>query len=84
LWKSFNDYVNFVDGKTSSKNGVDPTSIENVSDEEVSRGLMVNVSTIISREMRPKLLCTKVDEEVIIPGVIRGDEEEVFIEGNPH
>jgi hypothetical protein len=34
---------------------------------------------IVSREMRPKLLCLKVDEKVTIPGVIRGDEEEVFI-----
>jgi hypothetical protein len=73
------DSVSFIDGKTSTKDGVDPTSIENVSDEEVSRGLMENASMIISREMRPKLLCLKVDEEVIVPGVIRGDEEEVFV-----
>jgi hypothetical protein len=73
-------FVIFVDGKTSTKNGVDPTSIENVSNEEVSRGLMVNVSTIILREMRPKFMCAKVDEEVVVLGVIGGDEEEVFIE----
>jgi hypothetical protein len=73
------DSINFVDGKTSLKNGFDPELIENVSDEEVSGGLMVNASMIISREMRPKLLCTKADEEVVIPGVIGGDEEEVFM-----
>jgi hypothetical protein len=73
------DYVSFVYGKASTKNGVDPTSIENVSNEEVSRGLMAIALKIISRETRPELLCTKVDEEVIIPGVIRGDEEEVFV-----
>jgi hypothetical protein len=59
--------------------GVDPTSIQNVTDEEVSRGLMANAPMIISREMRPKLLCLKVDEKVTIPRVIRGDVEEVFI-----
>jgi hypothetical protein len=42
-------------------------------------GLIVNVTIIISREMRPKLLCLKVDEKVTIPGVIQGDEEEMFI-----
>jgi hypothetical protein len=73
------DSVSFIDGQTSTKNGVDPTSIEDISDEEVSRGLMENASTIISREMRPKLLCMKVDEKVDILGVIRGDEEEVFV-----
>ena len=41
------EYAAFIDGQTSSKNDVDPTSIENDSDEEVSRGLMANASTII-------------------------------------
>jgi hypothetical protein len=41
------DSVSFVDGKTSVKNGFNPTSIEIISDEEVSRGLMVNASAII-------------------------------------
>jgi hypothetical protein len=71
--------VIFIDGHTSTKNGVDPTSIEDVFDEEVLRGLMENASTIIMREMRPKLPCLKVYEKVTIPGVIRGDEEEVFV-----
>jgi hypothetical protein len=73
------DSVCFVDGQTSMEYGVDPTSIQNVTDEEVPRGLMVNASMIISREMRPKLLCPKVDEKVAIPGVIQGDVEEVFV-----
>jgi hypothetical protein len=73
------DSVGFVDGKTSSKDGIDHVSIENVSEKEVLEGLMMNVSMIISRDMRPKLLCMKIDEEFIVPGIIGGDEEEVFI-----
>jgi hypothetical protein len=41
------EYVSFIDGQTSAKNDVDPTSIENDSDEEVSRGLMANASMIV-------------------------------------
>jgi hypothetical protein len=41
------EYVSFVDGQTSAKNDVDPTLIENDSDEQVSRGLMANASTIV-------------------------------------
>jgi hypothetical protein len=41
------EYVSFIDGQTSAKNDVDPTSIENDSDEEVSRGLMANASKIV-------------------------------------
>jgi hypothetical protein len=72
-------FVIFVDGKTSSKNGINLESIENVSDEKVLGGMMENVSMIISREMRPKKICMKVDEEVTILRVIGGDEEDVFI-----
>jgi hypothetical protein len=69
------DSASFVDGKTSSKNSVNPVSIENISDEEVLGALMVNALKIISRDVRPKLMCMKVDEEVDVIGVIRGDEE---------
>jgi hypothetical protein len=34
---------------------------------------MGNALMIISRDMRPKFLCSKVDEEVFVIGVIRGD-----------
>jgi hypothetical protein len=47
-----------------------PASVKNVSDEEVSGSLMVNASMVISREVRPKILCTKVDEKVVVPGVV--------------
>jgi hypothetical protein len=74
------DSVKFVDGQTLMKDGVNLTSIKNISDEEILRGLMANALTIISREVRPKPMCPKVYEKVIIPRVIRGDEEEVFVE----
>jgi hypothetical protein len=41
------EYVSFIDGQTLEKNDVDPTSIENDSDEALSRGLMANASTIV-------------------------------------
>jgi hypothetical protein len=73
------DLVGFIDGKTSPKDGIDPSSVKNVPDEEVLKSLMENASMIITREVRSKILCTKVDEEVVVPGVIGGNEEEVFV-----
>jgi hypothetical protein len=64
------DSVCFVNGQTSTEYGVDPMLIQDITNEEVPRCLMANASTIISREMRPKFLCSKVDEKVAIPGVI--------------
>jgi hypothetical protein len=40
---------------------------------------MVSASMIILGKMRSKLLGSKVDEKVIIPGIIRGDVEETII-----
>jgi hypothetical protein len=73
------DFVNFVNDQTSTKDGFDPASIENVVDEEISRGLMVNALMIISRDMRPKIICSQVDEEIVVPWIIKEDEEEVLV-----
>jgi len=78
--ENIQDFFDFVDGKTTSKDGINPPSIEDVFYKEISGCLMVNVLYIMLIYMRPKILCIKVDDEVIIPGVIGGDEEEVFIE----
>jgi hypothetical protein len=56
------DSFYFVDGQILVEYGVEPTSIQDVTDEEVSRGMMENAPTIVSRDMSPKLLCLKVDE----------------------
>jgi hypothetical protein len=34
------DSIGFIDGKTSSKDGINPASVKSVSDEEVSGNLM--------------------------------------------
>jgi hypothetical protein len=38
-----------------------------------------NTSTIIPGEVVSKLLCSEVDEEIIVPRIIRGDVKEMFI-----
>ena len=40
---------------------------------------MENTSMIVPREVRSKILCSEVDEEIAVSGIIRGDVEEVFI-----
>jgi hypothetical protein len=62
--------VIFVDGKTSLKDGIEPVSVENISNEEVSGSQMVNASMVISREVRLKLFYMKVDEKGTVPGII--------------
>ena len=40
---------------------------------------MMNTSMIISRKVVSKFLCSEVDEKIVVPWVIRGDVEEMFI-----
>jgi hypothetical protein len=73
------DPICLVEGKKSVEYYVDPTSVQNVTNEEVLRGLMTKALIIILREMIPKHLCLKVEEKVSIPRVIQGDVEELFV-----
>jgi hypothetical protein len=52
--------ASFIDGQTSTKNDFNPTSIENDSDEEVSRGLMANASRIVPFPFQ-KYIIPKID-----------------------
>jgi hypothetical protein len=38
-----------------------------------------NTSTIVSGKVMAKLLCSEVDEEIVVLGIIRGDVKEMFI-----
>jgi hypothetical protein len=40
---------------------------------------MENMAMIDPGEVSSKLLCSKVDDEIDVSGIIRGDVEEVFI-----
>ena len=40
---------------------------------------MENTSMIIPGEVRSKLLCSEVDEEIVVPGIIQGDVKEMFV-----
>jgi hypothetical protein len=42
------------------KYGIFPLAIKNISNEEITRGLVKDTSMVITREMRVKLLCVKV------------------------
>jgi hypothetical protein len=39
----------------------------------------MNASTIVSGKVVSEFLCSEVDEKIIVPWVIRGDVEEMFI-----
>jgi hypothetical protein len=40
---------------------------------------VLNTSTIIPGEVVSKILCSEVDEEITVPGIIRGDVKEMFV-----
>ena len=50
---------------------LDASTIDNIFDEEMTRYLVANASMFLAREACPKLLCTKIDQDVIIPRVVQ-------------
>ena len=42
-------------------------------------GLVVNALPIILSETRGEFLCVQIGENILVPRIISGDEEEIFI-----
>ena len=72
------DSICFVNSQTSTKFGVNPSSIYDITEKEVVGGLVTNTSVIVPREVVSKILYSEVDEEIVIPRIIQGDVKEMF------
>lgn len=66
-------------GEASTKNGVHSLLVQEIANKKIARGLVANVLSIISGEMRVKFMRMQVGENIPIPRVISGDEEDMFI-----
>ena len=74
------DVLNFFMGEVVMQYGVKSSLIKNISNEEIMRGLFVNVLMTITREMRKEPLHVKIGKDVSIQRIFCGDGEEVLIE----
>ena len=65
--------------QTSSKNGVNTTTVQSVVEDEVTTRVVTYASTLFSRDVWLKTLGLKVKENVSIPRVRGADEKERLI-----
>ena len=72
---AFNLFVN----QTSPKNSVNTTTIQSVTEDEITARVVTDASTLFSRDVWLKMLGLKVEENVSIPRVRGADEEERLI-----
>lgn len=64
---------------TMTKDNVDTAMIKIVTNEEIARGLMLNMSLIIMSNMGDDFLGLKIGEDISLPKIIRGYSEQMFI-----
>jgi len=69
----------FPMGDASPQDGVDASSIENISNEEITRGMMSNMSLIIAWNRRCELMCAEICEDITILWILGGDGEDMLI-----
>ena len=72
---AFNLFVN----QTSPKDGVNTMTIQSVSEDEITTRVVMDASTLFTRDVGLKTLSLKVEENVSIPGFRGADEEERLI-----
>jgi hypothetical protein len=72
-------FLSLVIGETLSKNGVNPTTIKSVTEDNVLTGLVTYATTVSARQIRPESLSLEIDNDIPIPKVIRTDQKKGFI-----
>ena len=72
-------FLSFIIGETSSKNGVNPTAIKNVTEDNVLTSLVTYAMMISARQIGLESLSLEIDNDIPIPKVIRNDHKKGFI-----
>jgi hypothetical protein len=72
-------FLNFVEGETSSKYGINTTMVNGITKDNVLTGLILDTTTICTRNIRPESLGLEIDDNIYVLYVIRTDQKEGFI-----
>ena len=67
------DTLSFLMGEALMQGGVSSPLIKNISNDKVTRVLVVNALEIILREMRRKCMGEQVRKDVLVPWIIHSD-----------
>jgi hypothetical protein len=65
--------------QTSSKDSINTTAIQGVTDDKVTTRMMVNTSTLFTGSVRLEALGLEIKEDVSIPRIRGVDEEKSFV-----
>jgi hypothetical protein len=72
-------FRSFIIGETSSKYGMNTTPLKGITKDNVLTGLILNTTTIYTRNIMPESLGLEIYDNVSIPYVVKTDEKERFV-----
>jgi hypothetical protein len=72
-------FLSLIIGETSSKNGVNPTTIKSVAEDNILTGLVTYATMVISKQSGLKILILEINNDISIPKVNKADQKEGFV-----
>jgi hypothetical protein len=71
-------FLIFIVGETSSKNGINTTTVKGITKNDVFMGLIPYTTMIFTREIRPASLSLDIDDNISVPYIIRTNQKNGF------
>jgi hypothetical protein len=72
-------FLGFIKREAASKNGVDPTMIKSITEDNILTGLVAYSTAVSARQIGPEGLGLEIYNDISIPKVIGTDQEKGFI-----
>jgi hypothetical protein len=72
-------FLGFVKCEAASKNGVNPTTIESITEENILMGLVAYSTVVNTRQIGPKILGLELYDDIFVPNIIGTNQEKGFI-----
>jgi hypothetical protein len=72
-------FLGFVKCEVASKNGVNPTMIKSITEDNILKGLVAYSMAVSARQIGLESLGLEIYDDIPIPKVIKTDQEKGFI-----
>jgi hypothetical protein len=72
-------FLSLIIGKTSLKNGVNPTPIKSVTEDNIPTSLVTYMTTVSARQIELESLSLEINNDISIPKVIIIDQKKGFV-----
>jgi hypothetical protein len=72
-------FLGLIKGETMSEYRVNTTVIKSVTENDVLMGLIVDATTVCTREVWPEIFSLEINDNISVPSIIRTDHKKGFV-----